>query len=61
MTLISKIIKNICNEYDIKIIEDVAQAFGSGTEKDIKLGSIGDMGAFSFSKQNTWWHRRWGM
>lgn len=37
----------IAEEYNLFIVEDVAQAFG-GNWKDKKLGSIGTTGAFSF-------------
>jgi dTDP-4-amino-4,6-dideoxygalactose transaminase len=37
----------IAREYNLFIVEDVAQAFG-GEWKGIKLGSIGDAAAFSF-------------
>tara|TARA_B100001250_G_scaffold413364_1_gene447253 strand:- start:5792 stop:6916 length:1125 start_codon:yes stop_codon:yes gene_type:complete len=37
----------IKNKYNIFLLEDVAQAFG-GNHKNKKLGTIGDMGAFSF-------------
>jgi len=37
----------IAEKYDLALIEDVAQACG-GTYKGAKLGSIGDVGAFSF-------------
>lgn len=37
----------IAEEYNLFVVEDVAQAFG-GTWKDKKLGSIGTTGAFSF-------------
>ena len=40
-------IMDIAREYDIKVIEDVAQSCG-GTYRGEKLGSIGDIGAFSF-------------
>lgn len=37
----------VAKKYDLFLVEDVAQAFG-GKWKERKLGSIGDMGAFSF-------------
>lgn len=40
-------ILSIARKYDIKVIEDCAQAHGA-TYKDQKVGSIGDAGAFSF-------------
>lgn len=40
-------IMDISKEYNLFIIEDVAQAFG-GYWKNKKLGTIGDAGAFSF-------------
>lgn len=40
-------IMRIAEEYGLKVVEDTAQACG-GTYKERKLGSIGDIGAFSF-------------
>lgn len=40
-------IMEIAREYNLFVLEDVAQAFG-GIWKDKKLGSIGTVGAFSF-------------
>ncbi|GAB6183592.1 DegT/DnrJ/EryC1/StrS family aminotransferase [Thermodesulfovibrio hydrogeniphilus] len=40
-------IMNIAKEYDLFVVEDVAQAFG-GMWKGKKLGSFGHTGAFSF-------------
>ncbi|GEC91882.1 DegT/DnrJ/EryC1/StrS family aminotransferase [Brevibacillus brevis] len=38
---------SLAKKYDLKIIEDVAQAFG-GTFGDSMLGTVGDVGCFSF-------------
>lgn len=40
-------IKNLSQKYNLFVLEDVAQAFG-GKWKNKKLGSLGDLGAFSF-------------
>ena len=40
-------IMKIAKEYDLKVIEDTAQACG-GSYRGKKLGSIGDIGTFSF-------------
>lgn len=40
-------IMEIAEKYDLKVIEDAAQAHGS-TYKNKKIGSIGDLGCFSF-------------
>jgi len=38
---------DFCESENIKIIEDAAQSFGAGKNKDFKTGTIGDAGAFS--------------
>jgi dTDP-4-amino-4,6-dideoxygalactose transaminase len=40
-------ILNLAQHYGLKVIEDVAQAFG-GSYRGQKLGSLGDVGCFSF-------------
>lgn len=40
-------IKNLCDEFGIKVIEDCAQAIGASTN-NLKVGSICDIGTFSF-------------
>jgi dTDP-4-amino-4,6-dideoxygalactose transaminase len=40
-------ILNLAQKYNLKVIEDVAQAFG-GCFQSRKLGSLGDVGCFSF-------------
>jgi dTDP-4-amino-4,6-dideoxygalactose transaminase len=40
-------IEDLAEKYGLKILEDVAQAFG-GEYRGRKLGAIGDVGAFSF-------------
>ncbi len=45
-------ILKLAKKYDLKIVEDVAQAFGSNYENK-KLGTIGDVGCFSFFPTKT--------
>lgn len=40
-------IKQLADQYNVKIVEDAAQAFGS-TSGEQRVGSIGDLGCFSF-------------
>ena len=40
-------VRDLANRYGLKVLEDVAQAFGA-THRGHKLGTIGDAGAFSF-------------
>lgn len=40
-------IKNLCNDYGVAVIEDCAQAVG-GIEGNHRVGTIGDIGTFSF-------------
>lgn len=42
-------IKDICWHNKWALIEDACQAFGSCSEQNIKLGTIGDVGCFSLS------------
>ena len=42
-----QMIMNLAKKHQLKVIEDVAQAF-SGAYRGQKLGTIGDMGAYSF-------------
>lgn len=46
-------VMKMCKPYGITVIEDVAQAFGSGTNKNQKLGAVGEYGAFSFFPSKT--------
>ena len=46
-------VMKMCKQYGITVIEDVAQAFGSGTNKNQKLGAVGEYGAFSFFPSKT--------
>ena len=41
-------LREICNNYNIFLIEDCAQAHGALIKEDKKVGTIGDMGTFSF-------------
>jgi perosamine synthetase len=45
-------LRDICEEYNLFLIEDVAEAIGS-EYKGIKVGSIGDVNAFSFYGNKT--------
>ena len=45
-------LKEICNEFDLILIEDACQAIG-GSYEDKPLGSYGDLGCFSFDYVKT--------
>ena len=45
-------IMNLAQKYNLKVIEDTAQAFG-GEYKGRKLGTIGDVGCYSFFPSKT--------
>lgn len=45
-------IKDVARRYNLKVIEDCAQAHGA-TYKGKKVGTIGDVGAFSFCQSKT--------
>ena len=38
----------LANQYNLKLVEDAAQGFGSFNEDNVPLGSIGDFGCISF-------------
>lgn len=44
----ANIIKKMCEKYDMKLIEDCAQAHGALDRDGEKVGNIGDIGTFSF-------------
>jgi perosamine synthetase len=41
-------IKELCDHFQIALIEDAAQSFGTKTESGQPVGTIGDVGVFSF-------------
>ncbi|MCS7074806.1 MAG: aminotransferase class I/II-fold pyridoxal phosphate-dependent enzyme [Bacteroidia bacterium] len=43
-----KEILEICKQYDIPVLEDAAEAFGSSYQQ-IKLGTLGEIGVYSFN------------
>jgi len=50
-------IKEVARKYNLKIIEDCAQAMGATQiidGKEVKAGNVGDAGCFSFSPPKIW-------